>query len=399
MPRYLVLPKIGMNMEEGVISEWLVKPGDRVEKEQMVVRAETDKAIQDIFATDSGIVYKLLAQPGDVVPCQAKIAILVDEGEEYQDETEKETPSLQDSLPDKKQEKAPSERISVSDDKDRKRRGFRISPLARKTAKELGIREEEIRPAEEGKRIVRADVLRCQEEKSAAQKQCGNGEEGTFVPFSHKRKVIARRMLDSANSKPRVTLTASVNCEKLVEFREKLKTVRRVTYNEIIAKACASALKKYPEMNCIKEENGCRVMNSCNIGIAVDTEDGLLVPVLKNVETKGILELAEDFQVLVEKARSGQLGLDEMSGGTFSISNVGMFGVESFDPIVNAPECFILGVGCMKECVEIVRHEICIQTCMKLCLSFDHTVFDGAGAAKLLKEIKDLLEDPVLMIA
>lgn len=398
MPRYLVLPKIGMNMEEGVISEWLIKPGDKVEKEQMVVRAETDKAVQDLFATDSGIVYKLLVQPGDVVPCQEKIAILLDEGETY-DESQEEKTETKEEITGETTEQPSEEKVQkVETVVNKTGRVHRISPLARKMAKDLGIPESDLTPAKEGKRIVKADVLRYQENKSLCKEQ-EHTEESTFVPFTRKRQFIAKKMLDSAHNKPRVSLVAEVDCENLITFRERLKLRGKVTYNEIIAKACAAALKKYPEMNCITEEGGYRIMKMVNVGIAVDTPDGLLVPVLKDVATKGIMTLAGEFRELVEKARDGKLSVDEMSGGTFSISNVGMFGIESFDPIVNSPECMILGVGCMKEKVTVVNHEMCIRNCMKLSLAFDHTVFDGATAAKLLKEIKELLEDPALMLA
>ena len=190
-----------------------------------------------------------------------------------------------------------------------------------------------------------------------------------------------------------------MDCGELIGWRERLKQERKVTYNELLVKACACALGRYPEMNCVSEPGGHRVMPSVNIGVAVDTPEGLLVPVLKETQRKGVLRLAEEFAQLVEKARNGSLTLDEMTGGTFSISNLGMLGVERFDPIINAPECLILGVGCMKEIPVVVDHQVCIRTCMQLSLAFDHTAFDGAAAARLLAEIKRMLECPVLMLS
>ena len=271
MPKYLVLPKIGMNMEEALIGEWLVKPGDKVEKDQMVVRAETDKAIQDIFATEAGVVYKLLAEPGDIVSCQERIAILLDEGEEYKEEDEG--------------QEVPGNTEQENLVEDMEKTDFRISPLAKKTAKELGISEETLNPAEKGKRIVKADVLRCAEEQKAFQTQ---SEEDIFVPFSRKRQVIARRMTESSNQKPRVTMVTTVECERLMAFREHLKTKARIGYNEILAKACSAVLRKNPEWNCIRKEEGVLQKSEVNIGIAVDTKEGLLVPVLKNVDKKGV---------------------------------------------------------------------------------------------------------------
>ena len=217
--------------------------------------------------------------------------------------------------------------------------------------------------------------------------------------MSRKRQIIARRMTASVSEKPRVTLSATVDCGELIVWREQLKKERKVTYNELLVKACACALGRYPEMNRISESDGHRIMSAVNIGVAVDTPEGLLVPVLKEVQSKGIFQLAEEFARLVEKARSGSLTLDEMSGGTFSISNLGMLGVERFDPIINAPECLILGVGCMKEIPVVADHLVCIRSCMQLSLAFDHTAFDGAAAARLLAEIKKLLECPALMLS
>lgn len=392
MPKYLVLPKIGMNMEEGVIDEWLIKPGDKVEKEQIVLRAETDKAVQDIFATDAGIVYKLLAQPGDTVPCQEKIAILLEEGGEYTQERADQNKASADPKPEPDTADVPERKPGgKAAGQERKRGKVRISPLAKKMAEDLGIPIEELSPKEEGKRIVKADVLRYEAPVSR--------DASVFVPFTPRRKAIARHMLESANHKPRVTLVTTVDCENLIAFREKLKKQTRVSYNEIIVKACAAALRAYPHMNCITQEGGFCIKKDINIGVAVDTPDGLLVPVLKNADKKGIFELAGEFGTLTEKARNGRLSGEDMSGGTFSVSNVGMFGIESFDPIINSPECLILGVGCMKETAAVVEHEICVRTCMQISLSFDHTVFDGAAAAKLLKAIKDLLDDPVMMLA
>lgn len=383
MPKYLILPKIGMNMEEAVIAEWLVKPGDRVEKEQMVVRAETDKAVQDLFATESGIICKLLVQPGDVVPCQQRIAVLAEEGEECGPDGEEETGTLP----------PPQAPVPAVQEKSR----VRISPLARKMARDLGIPVEKLTPAQPGKRIVKADVLRFQHQPSAPVER--KTEAGVFVPLSRKRQIIARRMTASVSEKPRVTLSATVDCGELIAWREQLKKERKVTYNELLVKACAYALGRYPEMNRISEPGGHRIMSAVNIGVAVDTPEGLLVPVLKEVQSKGIFQLAEEFARLVEKARNGSLTLDEMSGGTFSISNLGMLGVERFDPIINAPECLILGVGCMKEIPVVADHLVCIRTCMQLSLAFDHTAFDGAAAARLLAEIKKLLECPALMLS
>lgn len=396
MPKYLVLPKIGMNMEEGTIAEWLVKPGDTVVKDQIVVRAETDKSVQDIFATESGKIYKLLAQPGDTVPCQGRIAVVLEDGEQYAESEEKSgtAPSREPEKPEEGQPAAPRAAVSAEGKR------LRISPLARKMARELGIPEEKLKPAVEGNRIVKEDILRIHaemKENTAAAKEAA--PEMTFVPYSHMRKVIARHMRESVQNKPRVSLQCSVDCRNMIEFRNRLKVKQKVGYNEIIAKACAQALSRHPEMNVISAEDGFYQMEHVNISVAVDTPRGLLTPVLRDVDKKGIFRIAEDFAEIVDRAKEGKLSADEMSGGTFSVTNLGMFGVESFNPIVNSPECFILGVGCMKDTPVALDNAVCIRPIMQISLNFDHAAFDGAAAAKLLSEIKEMLEYPEMMLA
>lgn len=403
MPRYLVLPKIGMNMEDAVITNWLVKPGDMVKKEQMVVEAETDKAIQELFATDSGIVAKLLVNPGDVVKCQERIAVLVDEGEVYTEEAkppakagpaEVETPKTAGAAPGAEAPATEKKEKSAAPDR------IRISPLARKLAAENGVELKDLHPAEAGKRIVSADVKEYLTRKKAASAPAQpQPAAGSFVPYTRMRQIIARNMRESVASKPRVSLVSSVDCTKLIAWREELKKTRKVTYNELIAKACASALKKYPQLNCTAEAEGYAVSGEYNIGIAVDTPAGLKVPVLKNVDQKGVLQLAEEFAGVIERARDNTLRMEDISGGSFTISNLGMYAVESFDPIINGKECFILGVAAMKDTVVPIDGEIAIRKCMKISLVFDHSAFDGADAAKLLTEIKSLLENPLNMLA
>lgn len=397
MPKYLVLPKIGMNMEEGMISEWLVKPGDYVEKEQMVVRAETDKAIQDMFATESGIVYKLLVEPGDVVPCQGKIAMLLDEGETPPSDDEETSEKAEAPAP--ASAAAPAVPAAPATAPKACGEKIRVSPLAKKVAKEFNIPLESIQPAKTGGRIVKADVLRAKEHPAVKAATAPAAQEEEFVAFTNKRKVIAKRMKESVATKPRVCHVLTVDCTELCSWRERLKKAKKVTYNEIIMKACATALKKYPELNILTVDGGYVRKTEVNIGVAVDHPKGLLVPVIRDVASKGIFQLADEFAEMTGKAKEEKLTLDEMTGATFTISNLGMFEIESFDPIINVPECLILGIGTMQDVPAVVNGQIQVRKHMRLCLSFDHSVIDGAPAARLLQEIKHLLEDPAMMLA
>ncbi len=401
MPKFLVLPKIGMNMEEGVISEWLVKPGDYVEKEQMVVRAETDKSVQDMFATESGIVYKLMAEPGDTVPCQGKIAMLLDEGE---------APPADDGATDAPVAPATAcapvvsgaPVVAATSTSAVQGSRIRISPLAKKMAKEFGIALEDLSPAVAGKRITKADVLRMKEQgvpvKTESVATVATAED-VFIPFTNKRKIISKRMAESVATKPRVSLVTTVNFEAMIGLREMLKKQEKTSFNELIMKACAMALKKHPEMNIHTVDGGVMQKGAINIGFAVDNPDGLMVPVIQNVDQKGFNQLSREFYALADKVKEGKLSLDEMTGATFTISNLGMFGVESFDPIINTPECFILGLGSTIETPVVENGQVVIRKCMKISLCFDHAVVDGAPAARLLQDIKTFIENPLMMLA
>lgn len=394
MIKYLLLPKIGMNMVEGTIVEWLVKPGDAVKKDQIVVRAETDKAVQDIFATESGTVLRLLADCGDTVECQSRIAVLGDEGDVYEPEN----------MSAGNEQKAETASAKLAQDRTiapaEPAARVRISPLAKRIAKGNGVRPEDIPIPAGGKRIVKNDVLAYIEK---LKKEPGKGhapaEEDEFVPYSGMRRAIAAHMTESASRKPRVCLHATVDCAGLIRLREQLKGKHKLSYNEIIAKACARALEDYPRLNAVTANGGIIIKKHINIGIAVDTENGLVVPVLRDVNRKGLFTLADELSALVDKVKQGKHSLDEIQGGSFTVTNLGMFGVESFDPILNSPECFILGVGCMKKVPAVYEDELTIRTQMVISLSFDHAAFDGAAAGKLLKAIREYLEQPELMLS
>lgn len=397
MIRYLLLPKIGMNMVDGTIVEWLVKPGDMVQKEQMVVRAETDKAVQDIFATESGKVLALLAQCGDTVECQSKIAVLGDEGDVYDAQADAQSAEPEKAAPAPEAIAAAPRPAAAAGTAGERRR---ISPLAKSIAKQHGIPVDSIPVPPDGKRIVKNDVLAFIEQQKK-QTVCDSlpQNEDEFVPYSRMRKTIAAHMTESAAQKPRVCLNATVDCTKLVALRKTLKERHKLSYNEIIAKACARALEDNPQMNAVTADGGLLIKKHINIGVAVDTDKGLVVPVLRDVNRKGLFALADEFAALAEKVKQGSHTTAELQGGTFTVTNLGMFGVEHFDPIINSPECFILGVGCMKKAPAVYNDELCIREQMVISLSFDHAAFDGAAAGKLLKAIKEYLEQPELMLS
>lgn len=387
MPKYLVMPKIGMNMTEGTIAKWLIAPGDRIEKEQIILEAETDKAIEEIVATEGGIVYQLLANEGDVVPCQAKIALLLDDDEEppgktFPNKTIDEVPIDID-----KNQRQPEKDVQLLTEIEHKQK---ISPLARKTAADLGVNLQEIFPREPGLRITKNDVLRMYEKSTK--------HITSFVEQSKIRKITAEKMRKSVLEKPKVTLICSVNCEELLAWRNHLKEKFGASYNELIMKLCAHALQLNPMMNSVSEGEKVRLLDEINICLAIDTEDGLVAPVIRFVDEKSIQLLSEELKELREKAYNSKLSIDDITGGSFTITNLGMYDVESFDPIINGQQCAILGVGTIKEVPAVINHNIAIQKSMKLSLSFDHAMVDGATAAKFLQDLKVLIEHPSYLL-
>lgn len=407
MAKFMTLPKIGVNMVEGVISEWLVAEGDSIKFGDMALRAETDKDIQDIPADQGGTVLKIIAQPGDVVECYAPIAIVGEAGEKFDDllkelesgggaaaaapAEEEAAPAAAAPAAAPAAEAAPAGRV-------------KISPLARKIAKEMGIDYTKVTP--KGVRITKADILAYKEAAPAAAPAAAAPAAApaarNTVPYTGIRKVIGSRMVESTVTKPVAVLTVSVDMTKLIAWRKEINENAdiKVGFNELIAKACARALQDHPMINAQLAGDGdtINIMDEINIGIAVDTDRGLLVPVLKDVDKKGVIQLADEFKGLVERVKSGATQPGDLSGGTFTISNLGSFGIEFFKAIINPPECVILAVGATIKQPVVVNDEIVIRPIMKITLTFDHRIVDGAPAAKFLTRVKDLLEDPMKII-
>lgn len=403
MARTMTLPKIGVNMTEAIVDSWYIKEGDRIGEGDAILLAETDKATQDIYATDSGIVAKLLAKEGDKVQIGDPILLLLDEGETFSEET---VIIRQDAAaPAVKAEKEPDKAnaalrpLPVGSAKERKR----ISPLAKKLAKELGIDIDKLAPAEPGKRIVKADVLayaQAQKPSYAEQAAVASGEVLEVVPMRGIRKVIAERMSASNLEKPSAALTISVDAAGMTALREAFRQDgRRVGYNEIIAKACARALTRHRMLNARLGEDGIEVLRDVNIGIAVDTDRGLVVPVIRNADGKTLSQISDELASMVQAVKENRAKPEDLTGGTFTITNLGMLGIEEFTAVINPPECAILAVGALRRVFvpdedgnPVVRSE------MKMTLSFDHRIVDGAPAARFLQDVKRYLENPVIML-
>ncbi|MDI7275833.1 MAG: dihydrolipoamide acetyltransferase family protein, partial [Anaerolineae bacterium] len=275
----------------------------------------------------------------------------------------------------------------------------RATPLARRVAAEAGIELEGLAGTGPGGRIVRADVEGMPLAPLAAPLA------GQVIPLSGVRARIAERMSASAHTTARVTLTTEVDATRLVEVRTQLKEALSsdlgfaIGYNDLLIAICAKALREHPNVNCRLEGDQIRLLEDVHVGLAVDTERGLLVPVVRHADRLRVAEIAQRLRDLVARAREGKSGPDELTGGTFTITNLGMYGVDAFTPIINLPECAILGVGRIKPGAVVIEERIAVRQCLWLSLTFDHRLVDGAPAARFLQRIAQLVEEPYLLLA
>jgi pyruvate dehydrogenase E2 component (dihydrolipoamide acetyltransferase) len=393
MAMFFAMPKLGMNMVEGTIVEWLVKEGERVEVGQVVLAIETDKATQEVEASASGVLARILKHEGETIPCNAVMAVIVEPGEEVPSD-------IPDMIAEGVAPKADVEvkvaaaEAAVGDAQEAKGerpRRVNISPSAKKLAEELGVDITNIAPR--GQRIKREDVLAAHE---AVQPEAGPATKGHKKPMSRMRRMIAGHMDHSARSVARVGLSLEADVTALIDWRERLEAEgAKVSYNVLLAKLVAVALREFPYMNAqLADDESILEVDDINIGIAVDTERGLLVPVLRDADEKEVTLLQEEYAALTERASSGKSTVADLEGGTFTITNLGSLEIEQFMPIINIPECAILGVGAIVKKPVVIEDQIEIRPMMSLTLAFDHRLVDGAPAAKYLQRVKHLVESP-----
>ena len=379
-------------MTEGRIVNWLAKEGALVKTGQPIIEIETDKATNEVEAPATGVIGKILHLEGEDVACNGVLAVILSEGE-----------SLPDQIPAMVGEDvAPTSEVSVkrediafqaSAGQQPTPMGGRvsISPSARKLADELGVDISKVIPS--GSQVRREDVERVYREminKTAP----SPSTDAVKKPFSGIRKLTGERMAQSVHTTARVALNLEVNAEKLAIRRKSLEaTLGKVSYNILIAEAAGKALSEFLYMNSRLSGDEIWEMNAINIGIAVDTERGLLVPVVKDVTNKPIEVLHQEFSELAERALAGRSSPQDLEGGTFTLTNLGAQEIESFIPVINLPECAILAVGAIMPKAVAIGDEVAVRKMMALTLVFDHRIVDGAAAAKFLQRIKHLLEE------
>jgi len=395
----VLMPKIGLTMAEGKILEWKKREGEWVEKGEILYVFETEKVTFDVEAPESGFLAQILAEEDEVVPVGAVVGLLVKEKGEQVEPAAGKTRTIPETV--QKQVLA----ISASDTGRANRPArIRATPMARRLAKERGLDLESLAGSGIGGRIKIRDVESATDKRPREQVSL-QIEEGKLVKLSGMRTIIAQKMLASKIETAQTYMTVSVDATGILESREKLITIVekkagvRLTVTDILMKITASAIALHPIMNTRWAPDGIVWLDAIHMGMAMALEEGLIVPVIWDIGRKALSETAKARAALVEKGKTGKLTPDEMKGSTFTLSSLGMFGVEEFTANINQPESAILAVGAILDKPVVVSKQIVIRPMMRLTLSYDHRVIDGAKAAEFMKTLKALMEDPILVLA
>jgi len=397
----VILPVLGETMNEGTIVEWLKKEGDAVERGEVLFMVETDKATLEMEAPAQGFLRQIVVPTGQTVPVLTVVGLItstMDEPLEGAEEQGGRGAGESTSAP-------PLPRTPA--------RIF-ASPRARRLAREKGVDLTMVAGSGPDGRIVERDVVAYLETLVLAPPLSPTPpvppalaeavEAIAEVPLTGVRAVIARRMGESHQTTAPVTLTTEADATAFVELRERLKAGLAaelgfdIGYNDLLIRLVAHALRQFPYMNARLDGETIRHLREIHIALAVDTDRGLLAPVIRNADRKGVAEIAREVRGLAERARAGKALPDEVSGSTFTITNLGMHEIDAFTPIINLPEAAILGVGCIKARPAVVEGELCVRQTMWLSLTFDHRLVDGAPAARFLQRIKQLIENPYLLL-
>jgi pyruvate dehydrogenase E2 component (dihydrolipoamide acetyltransferase) len=411
----VTLPRLGQGMEAGTIVKWLKSEGDKIEKGEPLYELDTEKVTQEVEADASGVLLKILAQEGQEIEVGKAIAVIGEEGEEVaEEEPEAKEPEAKPEAKESAEEEAetqepvgaghaPPEKREQQEEAVSTRDGGRVkaSPLARRIAKERGIDLKALRGTGPEGRIVAEDVEQAGAAPGVTAPAAPPGEV-EIVELTRMRQTIARRLTEAWQA-PHFQIAMSVDMRAAIRLREALveRTAEegvRPTYSDILTKVCALALMRHRAVNAHFAEGQVRIFPTANVGIAVAIPDGLIVPVIPSCEVKSIPEIAEARADIVERARGGKLQTADLVNGSFTISNLGMFGVERFIAVLNPPQVAILAVGAIEERAVVTDGQVVGQPRMELTLSCDHRAVDGATASTFLADVKAFLEEPGLAL-
>ena len=412
------MPKLSDTMEEGVISKWNVNEGDEVSAGDIIAEVETDKATMDVEVFDAGTVLRIVPGEGDAVPLGGLIAIIGEADEDISSLLEDTITATADSNPTSKQDKATTNEETVdtpvyvvasSSDDGR----IKASPLAKKIAADKGVDLNGIVGSGPDGRIVKKDVETAQSITTSTLTRPGtpapipesitksfSSLASEEVKVSQMRKVIAKRLSESKFSNPHFYETIDIDMKAAIEARMQLKDKIdiKVSFNDIIVKASAIALSRHQAINSSWMGDTIIEHGDVHIAVAVAIEEGLMTPVLRHVDQKGLIQISSETRELAGMARDRKLASEQMEGSTFTISNLGMFGIEEFTAIINPPNACILAVGAIRDVPVIENGAVVPGKRMKVTLSSDHRIVDGAKAADFLNTLRSLIENPLSML-
>ena len=423
----ILMPALSPTMEEGTLAKWLVKEGDKIQSGDLIAEIETDKATMEFEAVDEGIIGKLLVSEGsEGVKVNSPIAIILDDGEELKVsetaglvvETEQTKP---EAATEELKEIHPPSISAVQTPSTR----VLATPLARRLAREKGIDLESVSGSGPHGRIIKTDILDIKvsnldtKKGNLANPVLTNNIQQVFgssitnlyadreykeIPLNSMRKTVAARLTEAKQNIPHFYLRKEIKIDELLQVRSRINTHlieknNKFSINDFIIKSCALALQSVPTANAIWAEDKILQLKPSDIAVAVSVDDGLFTPVIRDADTKSLSNISIEMKELAEKARSKKLLPNEYQGGSFSISNLGMYGIDNFDAVINPPHGAILAVGTgLKKPLVNDDNSISVANMMSLTLSVDHRVIDGALGAELLQSITKYLEDPVLML-
>ena len=390
----VVMPKFGLTMTEGTIQQWFKSEGDAIKTGEALFEVETEKVLYEVEAPTDGTVAKLLYAVEAVVGVGLPVAIIAEAGEEVAEVAARYADAPAAAPAAAPPEPAPVATSAPSPAPQEKRGRVPVTPAARKLAKEHSIDLSGVAGTGPRGRITREDVQKIIDSGGQAAPPPAPTvapAAAEDIPLRGMRKVIAERMHQSLQGSAQLTISTEADVTQLIDRRQEVRQEFNVTYTDFIVQACAHALRQHPRMNAYLEGDIIRANSDIHVGLAVALDEGLIVPVVRDADKKSLKDIAAEAKTLAEKARASQLKLEEVSGGTFTVSNLGMYGVDAFTPIINAPQSGILGVGRIVEKPVIHRGEVTRRSMMVLSLTFDHRVIDGAPAGAFLQTVADLL--------
>jgi len=434
MATQVVMPKLSPTMEEGQLSRWLKKEGDKVSMGEPLAEIDTDKATMEMQALSSGVLRKILVAEGESAPLGQPIAVIGEADEDISEflqaapakqaapKAVEETaqPPEPAAAPTVKESEAPAEAEVATDGKrdGKPASGGRmlVSPIAARMAAEAGVNLGSVQGSGPGGRIIKRDIEAAMSDKQEAKSSTPTlrlmpsikGEKGATYgpsayrdePLSEMRRTIAKRLVTSLGPVPHFFLTSEIEMDRAADMRQQINNLypdSKVSLNDIIIKIAAIALIQNPQVNASFQDKTVRYYEHADIGVAVATENGLITPVVRAAELKSLIDIAAEVRELAGRARSRKLKPEEYLGATFSISNLGMFGIDEFTAVINPPEAAILAVGAMTPKPVVRDGEIEIRQMMRVTMSCDHRVVDGAVGAQFLQTFKQILENPLYL--